>query len=159
MKRFFVAVDHSNASERALIALLKERFPADTIIRICFVVNPFMPPPATAVSEGSASLRWRIRIRAAQRLDDLERMLRFRNVSVETSLFETRMPQTVTVLGQALRWRADHLIVGIHSVLGIKRRLLEGAFKLIARRGHEPRRIGPNRDPGQDPARQYKQAA
>jgi hypothetical protein len=160
--KFVVIVDHSSYSERALRELMGQQVPEGSMLCLVMVVNPFVPPPAVAFCSGNSSLKWQIRWRATRRLEELSQNLSLPNCYVETSLCETRIPGSVIAMVLAITAKADQLVVGLHSFFGIKRRLLEAAFKVIKSHSRELRKAtpaSPNRDPGEDPARQYKQAA
>jgi nucleotide-binding universal stress UspA family protein len=159
--RIFLAVDHSERSERELANLLRQEMPAQSTVCLGMVVNPFTPPTALGVCDGQASSRWQIRLRAIQRLEELGKRLRFADLSIESELYETRLPKSMVILMEALRWRADNLIVGVHSRFGIRRRMLPAMFGAIRSRMAEHRQREHSRDPGSDrgPAQDFKKAA
>jgi nucleotide-binding universal stress UspA family protein len=69
-----------------------------------------------------------MRYNAFDRLEQLAGILKSRNIDVEIDLFETRIPESLAIVIRALQWDADRLVVGIHSLLGIKRFLMQRVF-------------------------------
>lgn len=156
--KILLAVDNSHHSERAIAELIRSATPADSTICLFMVVNPFLPPPAMSFLDGVPT-HWQIRCRASARLDHLGESLRFSRFPFETCLCETRLPENLAILRQAVNEQADSLVVGVHSVFGIRRRVLEMAFKIIRSRKSEPPKTNPCPAPTDETSAEYQHAA
>jgi nucleotide-binding universal stress UspA family protein len=157
--KILMVVDYSAYSERAIAKLVQQTLPPNSTISLLIAVSPNIPPPAVTVCEGRASLRWQICAKAAHRLDYLEKLLRFKDRRVETFIVETRLPETLALLIESTKRDADCLIAGVHSLLGIRRRLLETAYRIIHAKRPEPPTINPHCSSSGNRVWHYQKAA
>jgi hypothetical protein len=115
------------------------------------IINPFMPPPVTSFNDGAGYFQFVMRHQSLDRLEQLAELLRLRDLAVEVDLVETRMPEVFAVTLRAFQWKADKLVVGLHSLLGIKRFLLQLVFGWINGDGtKDPGINNPGNRPGSD---------
>ena len=147
--RILIAVDHSSHSEQIIDSLVKGLLPKTCCVRLLMVINPFTPPPATTVLDGLEHFQFVMRYKAHSRVDDLAQRLKLQSVSVETDVCESRLPPSIATVLSAVRWRADELIAGVHSLIGFKRYLLLTVFNILNR---NTRRMPPSNRPGRDPS-------
>ena len=127
METFF-AVDWSSYSDRAIVTFVAKNPSPDSKVRLCMIVNTFVPPPVTSLVDGLGYYRSSMQYHAYDRLEQLAGVLRSRNITVEVDLFETRIPESSAIIIRALQADADRLVVGIHSLLGIKRLVIQRVF-------------------------------
>ena len=156
---YFIGVDHSNHAEREITRLIRKRQLAGSTICICMAVNPLIPVDAVDMWAGIASNEWVIALRANRRVEELQRLFRFLNVTVETDVYETRFPESVALLLRANHFQADHFIAGVHSVLGVRRRMLQALFDILPVGRREPPKRNPDCGPGADSEIEYQHAA
>ena len=146
-----IAVDQTSHSDRALADFFASNPSPNSRIRLCMIINPFMPPPVTSFVDGAGYFQFVMRNQSLNRLEQLADILRLRDLAVEVDLVETRMPELFAVTLRAFQWKADELVVGLHSFLGIKRFLLQLVFGWI-KRGNtkDPGINNPGNRPGSD---------
>ncbi len=155
-----IAVDQSNHSDRALAKFFASNPGPNSQILLCMIINPFMPPPMTSFIDGTGYFQFAMRHQSQIRLEQLADILRLRNLTVDVDLVETRMPELFAITLRAVRWKADKLVVGLHSFLGIKRFLIELVFGWITSGGtKDPGINSPGNQPGSDSGVQHHRRA
>lgn len=146
-----IAVDQSSYSDRALTRFFANKPSPGSTIRLCMIINPFMPPPVTSFIDGAGYFEFSMRHQSLSRLEQLANILSVSGLTVEVDLVETRMPELLAITVRAFQWKADKLIVGLHSFLGIKRFLLQLVFDWITGGGtKDPGINNPGNRPGSD---------
>jgi nucleotide-binding universal stress UspA family protein len=160
MMKALIAVDQSSHSDRALAKFFASNPSSNSRVRLCMIINPFMPPPMTSFVDGAGYFHFVMRNQSLNRLEQLAETLRVRDLAVEIDLVETRMPEFFAITLRALQWKADKLVVGLHSFLGIKRFLLQLVFGWInGRRTKDPGINSPGNCPGSNTSLQNNRRA
>jgi nucleotide-binding universal stress UspA family protein len=132
--KILLVVDHTSHSEMAVRRIAEQAWPPNTTVRVLMVIKRLAPPAATLWHDAGGNLDrvWmRMRYRAMQRVEDLAASLKGGGLKVETVVRDKELPSTI--LDEANRWSAHRLVVGLHSLTGIKRRLFELAFRFMSK--------------------------
>jgi nucleotide-binding universal stress UspA family protein len=121
--RILIAIDHSEASDEAVSAVIGQVKASGTEVKLLHVVDPF--PERLAIRKGRqdapdfAAARRELRTFAEKLLGRTAERLQAAGFSVNSSIQEGDV--RVLILKEAKAWRADLIVLGAHPRRGIKR--------------------------------------
>ena len=134
--RIVLGIDGSPHSQAAVDEVARRPWPADTIVRVVSVIQPYVPPATEFVLAGATvdDIRQRQTSEAKQLVANAADAVKRSGVSVQTAVREGD-PRSA-IVDEASEWGADLIVVGSHGRTGLQRWLLGSVAQSIV--GHAP---------------------
>src|SRR5437867_1954794 len=123
--KILLAVDNSEYSNAAIQEVARRPWPARSMVRVLSVAEP-LPPPAAELwydNQGSLDAAQReLKKNTTEFRKTIVAKLRRKGLKIESTVREGH-PRTA-IIDEALKWRADLIVMGSHGRTGLTRLLL-----------------------------------
>ena len=120
--KILLAVDNSEYSNAAIQEVARRPWPARSMVRVLSVAEP-LPPPAAELwydNQGSLDAAQReLKKNTTEFTKTILAKLRRKGLNIESTVREGH-PRTA-IIDEALKWRADLIVMGSHGRTGLTR--------------------------------------